>query len=154
MLRRQSNDADCVKTPLSSGARHADIEGMRAAILAAALLAPLSALASATSRVTVSAVVLPTVRVSQEVGAPVRKVAAPGGTFYVLPIKGSAASYGGAAPSFSVEGAGLSLQKSSGTSNATSVDGELRVFVPDGSDARVVVTVLTDGAPPEIRTRR
>src|SRR3954465_7183813 len=135
-------------------AGRADIEGMRAAILAAALLAPLSALASATSRVTVSAVVLPTVHVSQEVGAPVREVAAKGGAFYVLPIKGSAASYGGAAPSISVEGAGLSLRRSSGTSNATSVDGDLRVFVPQGSDARVVVTVLTDGAPPELRTGR
>jgi hypothetical protein len=127
---------------------------MRAAILAAVLLAPLSALASATSRVTVSAVVLPAVRVSQEVGAAVRKVATPEGAFYVLPIKGSAASYGGAAPSISVEGAGLSLRRSSVTRNATSVDGELRVFVPQGSGARVIVTVLTDGAPPDLKTGR
>ena len=97
---------------------------------------------------------LPTVRFSQEIGAPVRKMATAGGAFYVLPMKSSASSYDGSAPSISVEGAVLSLRQSSGTQTATSVDGDLRVFVPDGADARVVVTVLTDGTPPDVRTGR
>jgi hypothetical protein len=138
---------------LSSGFPDADIGGMRAALLAATLL-PAAAFASTSSRVTVSAVVLPAVRISEEVGPLVRKAAAPGGTLYVLPIKGSASSSGGGMPSLSIEGAALSLRHSSPSRTATAVDGDLRVFVPQGSGARVVVTVLTDGAPPDVRTGR
>jgi hypothetical protein len=127
---------------------------MRAAILLAVLAVATAASGSSSSRVGVSAVVLPAVRFSQEVGAPVWKSATAGGALYVLSMKGSASSYGGTAPSISVEGAALLLRRSSATPGARSVEGDLRVFVPEGSDARVVVTVLTDGAPPEIRTGR
>ena len=139
---------------LSSRAHDADIEGMRAAILLAALALPATASATNSSRIGISAVVLPSVRYSELVGAPVRKIATAGGAFYVLPLKGSASVRGGVAPSISVEGAVRSLRQSSGTQTATSVDGDLRVFVPDGADARVVVTVLTDGTPPDVRTGR
>ncbi len=128
---------------LSSGAHDADIQGMRAAILLAALALPVTASASNSSRIRVSAVVLPTLRVSEQVGAPVRQIAAAGGTLYVLPLNGQA-SQGGAAPSISVEGA--TLRGSSAR--------DLRIFVPDDSEGRVVVTVLTDGAQPEVRRRR
>ena len=94
------------------------------------------------------AVVVSSVRFSQEVGAPVQKRATAAGAFYVLAVKGSLAAHG-AAPSLSVEGAEASLQQSSG-----SVEGDLRVFVPEGSEGRVVVTVLADGAPPEIRRKK
>lgn len=141
---------DASRRQLSSGAGRADIEGMRAAILLSALLPSMAAAASASSRVNVSAVVLPVVRFTQEMGAPVRKVATPGGTLYVLPFKGSASSYGGRAPSISVEGP--TLRKSSFSYTGSSVEGDVRVFVPEGSEATVVVTVFTDGAPPELRT--
>ena len=139
---------------LSSGAHDADIQGMRAAILLAALALPAAASASNTSRIGVSAVVVPSVRVSQEVGVPVKTVATAGGAFYVLPMKGSARAYGGVAPSISVEGAEVSLRRSSATAASSSVEGDLRVFVPEGSGGRVVVTVLADGAPAELRKRR
>jgi hypothetical protein len=126
---------------------------MRAAILLAALLVPAGASASNSSQVGVSALVVSSVRVAQEVGA-LKKIAAAGGSLYVLPIKGSASSYGGVAPSISVEGAGVSLRQSSAGASATSLEGDLRVYVPEGSEGRVVVTVLTDGAPPELRRRR
>ena len=93
---------------------------------------------------------MPSARFSQEVGAPVQKLATPGGTLYVLPVKESLQAHGGAAPSLSVEGAQASLREPSGGT----VEGDLRVFVPEGSEGRVVVTVLADGAPPEIRRRR
>jgi len=123
---------------------------MRAAILLAALFAPAAAFASSNGgRVSVSTVVMSSVRFSQEVGAPVRKLATSGGTFYVLPVKESLAAHGGGAPTLSVEGAEAFLRQSSST-----VEGNLRVFVPQGSEGRVVVTVLADGAPPEIRRKR
>ncbi|MFL5456259.1 MAG: hypothetical protein ACJ78X_07645, partial [Myxococcales bacterium] len=87
---------------------------------------------------------------TQEVGAPVRTAATAGGTLYVLPFKGSASSYGGRAPSISVEGP--TLRQSSFSNGGSSVAGDVRVFVPEGSEARIVVTVFTDGAPPELRT--
>jgi hypothetical protein len=123
---------------------------MRAAILLAALVVATSASASNSSRIGVSAVVVPSVRFSQEVGAPVRKIGPAGGAFYVLPMRGSVTAHGGRAPAISVEGAQAVLRASS----AGSVEADLRVFVPEGSDGRVVVTVLADGAPPEIRRRR
>jgi hypothetical protein len=126
---------------------------MRAAILLAALLAPAAASASNSGRIGVSAVVVPSVRFSQEVGVAVRSIAAPGGAFYVLPLKGSAIAHGGAAPSISVEGAEATLRSSPDGSGST-VEGDLRVFVPEGSDGRVVITILADGAPPEIRRKR
>jgi hypothetical protein len=127
---------------------------MRAAILLAALLAPAAASASNSGRIGVSAVVVPSVRFSQEVGVAVRSIAAPGGAFYVLPLKGSAIAHGGAAPSISVEGADATLRRSSPNGSRSTVEGDLRVFVPEGSDGRVVVTVLADGAPPELRRKR
>jgi hypothetical protein len=138
---------------LSSGAHDADIEVMRTAILLAALLAPAAASASSTSRIGVSAVVVPSVRFSQEVGAPVRKIGAAGGAFYVLPLKGSATGHGGGAPSISVEGAEALLRQSRSADEST-VEGDLRVFVPEGSEGRVVVTVLADGAAPALRRKR
>lgn len=137
---------------LSSRARHADIEGMRAALILSALLPSMAAAANASSRVNVSAVVLPVVRFTQEVGAPVRTVTTAGGTLYVLPFKGAASSYGGRAPSISVEGRILSVRKSSFSDSGSSVEGDVRVFVPEGSDARIVVTLFTDGAPPGVKT--
>ena len=139
---------------LSSGRHDADIHGMRAAaILLAALSTPAAAFASSSNgRVPVSVTVLPSVRFSQEVGAPVRKIPAAGGAFYVLPVKESVAVHGGAAPFLSVDGAEAFLRPSS--SGASSVEGDLRVFVPEGSAGRVVVTVLADGAPPELRRKR
>jgi len=123
---------------------------MRAAIVLAALFAPVTAFASATGgRVSVRVTVMPSVRFSQEVGAPVRTLATSGGTFYVLPVKESLAAHGGVAPSLSFEGAEAFLRRSRG-----GVEGDLRVFVPEGSEGRVVVTVLADGAPPEIRRKR
>jgi len=138
---------------LSSGRHDADIHGMRAAILPAVLSTPAAAFASSSNgRVSVSVTVLPSVRFSQEVGAPVRKIPAAGGAFYVLPVKESVAAHGGAAPSLSVDGAEAFLRPSS--SGASSVEGDLRVFVPEGSAGRVVVTVLADGAPPDLRRKR
>jgi len=139
---------------LSSGAHDADIEVMRAAILLAALLAPAAASASNASRIGVSAVVVPSVRIAHEVGAPVMQAVSARGALYVLPLKGIASAYGGVAPSITVEGAEVSLRKSSTTGVSRTVEGDLRVLVPDGSDGRVVVTVLTDGAPPDLRTGR
>ena len=139
---------------LSSRAHDADIEGMRAAILLAALALPATASATNSSRIGISAVVLPSVRYSELVGAPVRKIATAGGAFYVLPLKGSASVRGGVAPSISVEGGEISLRQSSATAADESVEADLRVFVPEGSQGRVVVTVLADGAPPAIRRRR
>jgi hypothetical protein len=126
---------------------------MRAAILLAALALPATASASNASRIGVSAVVLPSVRYFELVGAPVKKVATAGGALYVLPLKGSASARGGVAPSISVEGGEVSFQQSS-TTAADSLEGDVRVFVAEGSQGRVVVTVLTDGAPPELRRRR
>jgi hypothetical protein len=127
---------------------------MRTAILLAALLAPAAASASSTSRIGVSAVVVPSVRFSQEVGAPVRKIGAAGGAFYVLPLKGSATGHGSGAPSISVEGAEMLLRQSARSADESTVEGDLRVFVPEGSEGRVVVTVLADGAAPALRRKR
>jgi hypothetical protein len=127
---------------------------MRAAILLAALTIATAASASNSSRIGVSAVVVPSVRFSQEVGAPVRKVGTAGGAFYVLPLKGFATAHGSGAPSIFVEGADAVLRQSSRSGGESIVEGDLRVFVPEGSDGRVVVTVLADGAPPEFRRRR
>jgi hypothetical protein len=125
---------------------------MRAGLLLLfALLPSMASAASASSLVNVSAVVLPTVRFTQAVGAPVRKIATLGGTVYVLPFKGAASSYGGGAPSISVEGSALSLKKSV-SRLGSSVEGEVRVFAPAGSEARILVTLFTDGMPPELRT--
>jgi len=120
---------------------------MRAAILVAALTVATAASASNSSRIGVSAVVLPSVRISHEVGARMEKIAAPGGAFYVLPLKGAASSYGGGAPSISVEGTNASFRKSSGRAESK-VEGSLRVFVPEGAEGHVVLTVLADGTPP------
>ena len=126
---------------------------MRAAILVAALTVASAALASNPGRINVSAVVVSSVSFSQEVGA-VRKIAAARGAFYVLPLKGSASAHGGGAPSISVAGAEADLRQSSRSAQESTVEGDLSVFVPEGSDGRVIVTVLADGAPPELRRRR
>jgi hypothetical protein len=139
---------------LSSGAHDADIEVMRAAILLAALSVATAASATNSGRINVSAVVVPSVRFSQEVGAPVRKIGTAGGAVYVLPLKGSATAHGGGAPSISVDGAEADLRQSSRSAQESTVEGDLSVFVPEGSDGRVIVTVLADGAPPELRRRR
>jgi hypothetical protein len=127
---------------------------MRAAIVLATLALATAASASNSSRIGVRAMVVPSVRFSQEVGVPVRSIAGPGGAFYVLPFKGSAIAHGGAAPSISVENATGVLLQSSWNGVGSAVEGDLRVFVPEGSDGRVVVTVLADGAPPELRRKR
>jgi hypothetical protein len=126
---------------------------MRAAILLAALTVATAASASNSSRIGISAVVVASVRVSQEVGASVKKIPTAGGAFYVLPMKGSASTYGEGAPSISVEGADASLRESS-TRAESRMEGDLRVFVPDGSGGRVIVTVLADGAPPDLRRKK
>jgi hypothetical protein len=137
---------------LSSGAQRADIEGMRAAILLT--LAATAASAASTGRVSVMAVVVPSVRFSQEIGAPVRKAVTAAGALYVLPMKGSVSAHGGGSPAISVEGAEAFLRETPAPGAGRSVEGDLQVFVPEGSDGRVVVTILADGAPPEVRRKR
>ena len=127
---------------------------MRAAILLALLALPATASANNSSRIGISASVLPSVRYSELLGAPVRKIATGGGAVYVLPLKGSASVRGGAAPSIAVVGGEMSFRQSSAATAGDTLEGDLSVFVPEGSQGRVVVTVLADGAPPGIRRRR